>query len=73
MTETEPAFKVGDRAVLRYTGNLVRITEMLDGDKARVSWMTAGKKHPTRTYWLRSPQQREKVVRLSSLNPMVSA
>lgn len=45
----------------------VTVMELLPGDKARVVYYTAGRKASGKRYYVRGPERREKVVRLTSL------
>jgi hypothetical protein len=65
-----PTFRPGDQVFLTYARRIVRIDELIGANKARVHWMTGGRKPPGRRYWTVAPQQREKVVRLSSLQSL---
>lgn len=60
-------FAVGDLVRLSHTGYLVTVDELIGTTKARVRWQTAGRKPRGRRYFTVSPQSREKVVRLTSL------
>ncbi len=60
-------FKSGEWVRLTYAGRFVTVVELIGPDKALVRWQTDGKKAPGGRYWLRPPQTRKKVVRLSSL------